>query len=41
MEMDLENLSKQELLELIKKQSKTISKQDKAILKQDKAISKL
>ena len=40
MEMDLENLSKQELLELIKKQSKTISEQDKAILKQDKAILK-
>lgn len=33
MEMDLENVSKQELLELIKKQSKTISKQEESISK--------
>ena len=40
MEMDLENLSKKEFLELIKKQSKTISNQEKAISKQVKTISK-
>ncbi|MGL4584513.1 MAG: IS66 family transposase, partial [Flavobacterium sp.] len=41
MEIDLENLSKQELLALIKKQSKTISKQEKAISKQEHKTSVL
>ncbi|MDM1352616.1 IS66 family transposase, partial [Myroides marinus] len=36
MEIDLENLSKQELLALLTKAQKTISKQDKAIVKQEK-----
>ncbi|MGL5275936.1 IS66 family transposase [Myroides sp.] len=40
MEIDLENLSKQELLALIKQQSKTISKQEKDILKKEKVILK-
>ncbi|WP_254050348.1 IS66 family transposase zinc-finger binding domain-containing protein [Myroides sp. N17-2] len=41
MEIDLENLSKQELLALIKKHSKTISKQEKAISKQEHKTSVL
>ncbi|KZE81808.1 transposase [Myroides marinus] len=41
MEMDLENLSKEQLLALIKKQSKTISKQEKAISKQEHKTSVL
>lgn len=41
MEIDLENLSKQELLALIKKQSKTIFKQEKAISKQEKTNNKI
>ena len=38
MEIDLENVSKQELLALLTKAQKTISKQEKAILKQEKEI---
>ena len=41
MEMDLENLSKQELLALLTKAQKTISVQDKTISKQDKLLVKL
>ncbi|MVX37200.1 IS66 family transposase, partial [Myroides sp. LoEW2-1] len=41
MEIDLENLSKEQLLALIKKQSKTISKQDKVNTKLEQKTSKL
>ncbi|MDM1328847.1 IS66 family transposase [Myroides odoratimimus] len=41
MEIDLENLSKEQLLALIKKQSKTISKQDKINTKLEQKTSKL
>lgn len=41
MEIDLENLSKEQLLALLKKQSKTISKQEKAISKQEHKTSVL
>ncbi|MDA6071079.1 hypothetical protein NJT12_15800 [Flavobacterium sp. AC] len=40
MEIDLENLSKQELLELIKEQSRTISKQEITISKKEKVLDK-
>lgn len=40
MEIDLENLSKQELLALLTKAQKTISMQDKTILKQEKEFLK-
>ena len=40
MEIDLENVSKQELLALLTKAQKTISKQEKTISKQEKAILK-
>lgn len=40
MEIDLENLSKQELLALIKQQSKTISKQEKANIKIESELKK-
>ncbi|WP_158964099.1 IS66 family transposase [Myroides fluvii] len=41
MEIDLENLSKQELLALIKQQSKTISKQEKVNTKLEKKATEL
>ncbi|WP_430609120.1 IS66 family transposase [Myroides odoratimimus] len=41
MEIDLENLSKEQLLALIKKQSKTISKQDKINTKLEQKTSQL